>query len=84
VAQWVLEGDVLELGVELVVLGDHLVVLEDLLGHHLLRLLPRNIGTGGSFFSIFFFRSFWRVFPWYSSFIFSRWYYRRIPLISLV
>ena len=35
----VLECDVLQLGVQLVVLGHHLVVLEDLLGDHLLGLL---------------------------------------------
>jgi len=43
-----------------------------------------HINTAGCFFSIFFLRSFWRVFPWYSSFSFSRVYSRRIWPIYLV
>ena len=74
----VLEGDVLQLCVEVVVLVNHLVVLEDLLGDYLLALLHAAVLTGGSFFSIFFLRSFWRVLPWYSSFSFSRLYSLRM------
>lgn len=35
----VLESHILQLGIKFVVLGDHLIVLQNLLGYHLLSLL---------------------------------------------
>jgi hypothetical protein len=54
----ILESDILELRVEIIVLGNHLVVFKDLLRDHLLRLLNVTPNTAGSFFSIFRLRSF--------------------------
>lgn len=59
-----LESDSLQLGVQLVVFGYHLVVLQNLVGQHLLGLLNKVILTAGSFFSIFFLRSFCNCFDW--------------------
>jgi hypothetical protein len=55
----------LELGIEFVVLVDHLVVFEDLLCEHFLGLLNGGSGTAGYFFYILRFSSFWMVLPWY-------------------
>lgn len=54
----VLKGDVLELGVEGVVLVYHLIVFEDLLSDDLLGLLSEIGHTAGYFFSILRLRSF--------------------------
>ena len=58
----VLEGDILELRIEVIVFLYHLVILENLLGNNFLGLLDQAILTAGYFFSIFLFKSFCRVF----------------------
>lgn len=78
------EVDSLELSIQFVVLGDHLVIPQNLVGDHFLALLNRDGITTGYFFSIFFLRSFCNCFPWKSIFIFYRWYSLRIPLTSFV